>query len=286
MDEGDRLIQDGQWNKAQAAFRDALQQKPGDAGASEKLRLCERRSRPGLTGFEIVDTATDAGTGLPLKVQVSGFRIPMVLVPGGEFEMGSEKYASFKPVHTVRVGTFYLGAFEITQAQWTPLMGSNPSAFQGEKFPEAGDMPVEQVSWSEAQAFVRMLNERVPGGGFRLPTEAEWEFAARSGGAVNEPAAPRPISPRPVGKGKPNKLSLYDMLGNVWQWCSSLGRPYPFDATDGRESMTAAGLRILRGGGFADPPDLLDPAFRHTERPDRRLQYNGLRLARDVPEAR
>jgi formylglycine-generating enzyme required for sulfatase activity len=145
---------------------------------------------------------------------------------------------------------------------------------------------VEQVSWVDAQAFIRKLNEKVPGGGFRLPTEAEWEFAARTGGAVPGPTVPGQSSPHPVGKGQPDKLGLYDMLGNVWEWCSSLERPYPFGAADGRESATAPGLRILRGGGFADPQDLLDPAFRHAERPDRRLHYNGLRLARDVPEPR
>jgi iron(II)-dependent oxidoreductase len=79
---------------------------------------------------------------------------------------------------------------------------------------------------------------------------------------------------------------LYDMLGNVCEWCSSLHRPYPFDAADGRESPDGSGLRILRGGGFADPLDLLNPALRHAERPNRRLRWNGLRLARDVPEAR
>ena len=165
-------------------------------------------------------------------------------------------------------------------------MGSNPSAYQGEKFPSSAGMPVEQVSWEDAQAFLKRLNEKVPGGGFRLPTEAEWEFAARTGGAEPEPAAPGQTSPRPAGKGRQNTLGLHDMLGNVWEWCSSLDRPYPFDAADGRESATAPGPRILRGGGFADPQDILDPAFRHTERPDRRLQYNGLRLARDVPEPR
>ena len=286
MEEGDRLVQAGKWDSAQAAFRNALQQRPEDVKASEKLKLCERRLKPGLPGFEAVGSESDAESGLPRKVRVAGLGIPMALVSGGEFEMGSEKYASSRPVHTVRVGAFYLGVYEITQAQWTSVMGSNSSAFQGEKFPDARDMPVEQVSWADAQVFVNKLNENTPGGGFRLPTEAEWESAARAGGAVPEPAVPGLTSPRPVGKGQPDKLGLYDMLGNVWEWCSSLDRPYPFDAADGRESATAPGLRILRGGGFADPQDILNPAFRHTERPDRRLQYNGLRLARDVPEPR
>jgi formylglycine-generating enzyme required for sulfatase activity len=284
MEQGDQLAKTEQWNEARAAFEAALQLKPGDGQASEKLKLCERHLKPDLTGFEIADKQLDPATGLARRVRVAGFGIPMVLVPGGEFDMGSERFAGSKPVHTVRIRPFYLGEFEITQAEWKSLMGSNPSTHQGEKFPEAEKMPVERVSWEDAVAFVGKLNEKVPGGGFRLPTEAEWEFAARTAGAIPEPAGPGQSSPRPVGKGRRDNLGLYDMLGNVWEWCSSLGSPYPFDAADGRESA-GPGVRILRGGGFGDPADLLDPTLRHTERPNRRLRWNGLRLARSVPDS-
>lgn len=283
LEEGEKLTKAEQWDKAQAAFQAALQQKPGDAQASAGLKLCGRRLKPDLLGFEIAEKQFDPGTGLALRVRVIGLGIAMVLVPGGEFEMGSERFAGSTPVHTVRTRPYYLGAFEVTQAEWKSIMGSNPSAHQGEKFPNADRMPVEQVSWEDAQAFLKRLNAKVDGGGFRLPTEAEWERAARTGGAEPEPAAAGQNSPRPVGQGHADSLGLHDMLGNVWEWCSSLSRPYPFDATDGRESVTEPGLRVLRGGGFADPADLLDPALRHAGRPDRRLPWNGLRLARDVP---
>lgn len=218
---------------------------------------------------------------------MNGAGIVMVLVPGGEADIGSERLADARPVHTVRIEPFYLGKFEITQAEWVALMGDNPSAHQ-----QSGRLPVELVSWEDAQAFLANLNERVPGGGFRLPTEAEWEFAARAGVPPSGAELARvawfeapdsDFAPKVAGSGQPNKLGLFDMQGNVWEWCSSLAAPYPYNAWDGRESLTAAGLRVLRGGGYADQADLLDPALRHGERPNRRLRWNGLRIARSAP---
>ncbi len=194
-------------------------------------------------------------------VRVSQIGIELVLVPGGEAEVGSDDLPRARPVHTVRVAPFYLARRPVTQAQWKAVMGSNPSARQGAKFPNADSLPVERVSWTDAQAFVRKLNEQVPGGGFRLPTEAEWEFAARAA----------------------SKLGLLSLPGGVWEWCSSLDRPYPYDAADGREDLKAAGMRILRGAGEEDSPLWSGVAARHAERPDRRLRFNGLRVARDLP---
>jgi len=87
-----------------------------------------------------------------------------------------------------------------------------------------------------------------------------------------------------VGTKQPNRWGLYDMQGNVSEWCSTLYRPYLYDPKDGRESLTEPGLRVLRGGGFADAAESLDPAARHAERPQRRYRWNGLRLARSVPQ--
>ena len=283
MADGEKYVKAEQWDQARTAFQAALAQRPDDARAAERLNLCQRRLAPSLAGFEFADPRFDPDTGLARNVHVTGVGIAMVLVPGGEFEMGSEQFPASKPVHVVRVRPFYLGQFEVTQGEWKSVMGSNPSAHQGGKFPDADRMPVEQVSWDDAQAFLRKLNEKIPGGGFRLPSEAEWEYAARTGGSKPEASAAGQNSPGPVDQGPAGSLGLYGMLGNVWEWCSSLSRPYPYNAADGRESPSEAGLRILRGGGFLDPPDLLDPAFRHAERPGRRLRSNGFRLARQVP---
>jgi formylglycine-generating enzyme required for sulfatase activity len=203
----------------------------------------------------------------------------------------------------VEVDAFYLGVYEVTQAEWQQVMGTNPSAQQG----AAGDdsallpvrLPVERVSWEDCQVFIEKLNEQVPGGGFRLPTEAEWEFACRSGGEVslapeelnlrawyygNSPRAQARPSAFPVGIRTPNAWGLFDMQGNVSEWCADLLRPYLADRSEAPESGDSRNLRVLRGGSYNDGATGLHPAMRHGERPHRRLRWNGLRLARSVPE--
>lgn len=310
--EGERLANEGRWPAARDAFRRALEQMPGDRRAAARMRVCERRINPGLAGCEMVGSEHDSASGLPWQVRVKGTDIEMVLVPGGEFEMGSERYKDSMPVHTIRIEPFYLAKTELTRAQWKGLMGTDPSG--GEGAPDADRLPVDQVSWDDSNAFIAKLNARVAGAGFRLPTEAEWEYAARAGSSgppagadlvrvawFSETTAPAalktwsrvvdsrplgydPYGPRAVATRQPNRWELYDMLGNVWEWCSSASRPYPYDPNDGRESAAAPGMRILRGGGFADSADYLDQALRHSDRHDRRTRGNGMRLARSVPE--
>ncbi len=299
MAEGERLVKAEQWDKAKVEFQAALQDRPDDPAAAARLKLCEHHLKPGLQGFEIVSKELDGPTGLPVEVRVPDTDIALMLVPGGDMDIGSDQFPNAKPVHTVQVGAFYLGKYEVTQGEWKSLMGSNPSTPPAKGVTDASRLPVNQVSWEDAQAFVRKLNEKVAGGGFRLPTEAEWEFAARAGepgfawdlarvawfnqlpGSVYGPD--RGAAPVPVGSKQPDRLGLFDIQGNVWEWCSSLYLPYPYDSSDGRESLTAPGLRVLRGGGYADSAEYLDPAFRHGERPQRRLPWNGLRIARTVP---
>jgi formylglycine-generating enzyme required for sulfatase activity len=279
MDEADQFVKAAEWAKARVVLRSALERKPGDPRAAARLRMCERRLHPSLPGFETVDKEFDTETGLPRRVRVAGLGITMMLVPGGEFEMGSDRFAASRPVHTVRVDPYYLAEHETTQAEWRLVMNANPSAHQGDKFPEAASMPVEQVSWDDCRLFLQRLNARVTGGAFRLPTEAEWEFAA--GPETDEPGGL--AAPRPVARGSANKWGLFDMLGNVSEWCSSLLIPYPYVATDGREDPGGAGLRVLRGGSFDAMPSWIGVSARHGERPNRRLPTNGLRIARTVP---
>jgi formylglycine-generating enzyme required for sulfatase activity len=161
-----------------------------------------------------------------------------VLVPAGEFVMGSPaSEAGREPQevqHEVVISRpFYLGKFEVTQARWRAVMGSNPSVHQGQRFGDTGTLPVEHVSWGDCREFLSRLNQRVPGGGFRLPTEAEWEYACRAGTTTAYSFGDDPSKiddyawyvenaekPQAIGKKKPNPWGLHDMHGNVAEWCS------------------------------------------------------------------
>jgi formylglycine-generating enzyme required for sulfatase activity len=314
MANGDQHVTQQDWKAAQTAYSAALELIPGNHRAVVRLQMCNRRLNPHLPGFKADGDTFDPETGLPHKVQIAGLEIPMLLVPTGEFDIGSDKLADSRPVHTVTVDAFYLGQYEVTQAEWKAIMNANPSAHQKADFPNAQRMPVERVSWNDCQDFLHRLNARVEGGGFRLPSEAEWEYACRCGPLesgltsrnrhageelsdrawyrANSLRQPTPsgtflqidaYAPRSVGTRDPNAWGFCDMQGNVSEWCSSLYRPYLFHPSDGRESLTETGMRVVRGGGFANSAAALDPALRHAERPHRRLRWNGLRLARSVP---
>jgi formylglycine-generating enzyme required for sulfatase activity len=200
-----------------------------------------------------------------------------VFVRGGCFQMGNlfdGGYADQKPVHEVCVGDFSIGRYEVTQSQWEAVMGNNPSHFS-----KGGNYPVEGVSWNDVRAFIEKLNDRT-GKSYRLPTEAEWEYAARSGGKAEKWAGTSDEPDLgsyaeyeknsgggtcPVGKKKPNGLGLYDMSGNVWEWCGDwYGEKYyaesPRDNPTGPAFRT---YRVIRGGSWDDIPRGIRAAARN-----------------------
>ncbi|MGE4298007.1 MAG: formylglycine-generating enzyme family protein [Desulfovibrionaceae bacterium] len=227
----------------------------------------------GLPGFPY----TDPTTGMEF-----------VWVPGGCFQMGSD-YGGHdeKPVHEVCVDGFWMGKYEVTQAEWRQVMGNKPSNFKGDR------NPVENVSWDDVQGFIRRLNGR-GNGGFRLPTEAEWEYAARSGGRTETYAGGENVDrvawyngnsggkAHPVGGKAPNGLGLYDMSGNMWEWCQDwYGEGYY--AASPRSNPTGPGgysARVVRGGSWLDGPRHVRSALRRWHLPSITLFDLGFRLLR------
>jgi formylglycine-generating enzyme required for sulfatase activity/uncharacterized caspase-like protein len=193
------------------------------------------------------------------------FEPEMVFVKGGTFMMGSDKYNSEKPIHAVTLSNFYMGKYPVTQAQWQKIMGNNPSHFKGQ------DLPVESVSWFDCQEFCKKITEKT-GRTFRLPTEAEWEYAARGGNQsegfeysgsnnVEEVAwydENLDSTTHPVGKKKPNELGIYDLSGNVWEWCEDVWHAkYKGAPTDGTAWLKngTENYHVLRGGAWCDEKD-------------------------------
>jgi formylglycine-generating enzyme required for sulfatase activity len=222
--------------------------------------------------------------------------IEFIRIPGGEFAMGSSAGGDDeRPPHPVRLRAFYLGRFEVTQAQWRAVTGENPAHFG-----PCDDCPVEQVSWGDAQLFLRRASQmaRVA---LRLPTEAEWEFAA-GGGALHEPW-PGTDDPedlpafiwfkgkfegrtRQVGRKKPNAYSLHDLGGNVAEWCADWFDPdyYRQSAVDDPRGPVSGTRKCVRGGSFLSGPDEVRTTHRWGSDPAARRRSIGLRVARDAVE--
>ena len=258
------------------------------------------------------EATSKAPTPSPLERGQGGeaFRpADFVLVKGGTFNMGctSEQKDcndNEKPVHQVTLSDFYICKYELTQKQWRMVMGSDPSFFKN-----CDDCPVEQVSWDDVQVFLKKLNHSLPTSQkpYRLPTEAEWEYAARGGGNavlfgngknVADPAEmnfdgdwnPRPYSivgvdrqtTTPVGSFPANLLGLYDMSGNVYEWCSDWYDDYSSISQTDPIGPTSGTFRVIRGGSWSFYPALLRVASRSNTFPDDTNGFIGFRLARSL----
>jgi formylglycine-generating enzyme required for sulfatase activity len=215
--------------------------------------------------------------GQSFTENISGTPIEMVYVSGGTFLMGSplsdaERDKDEGPQAEVTVQNFEMSKYEITQAQYRAVMGSNPSSFKGD------DLPVDSVSWTEAVEFCRKLS-KASGREYRLPTEAEWEYACRSGTKGPYPGNIESLmwydansgnQTHPVGQKQPNGFGLYDMNGNVWEWCQSKYAPYPYRADDGREDLQSTDTRVMRGGSWRSPAKGCRSAYRRRVPPEDR----------------
>ncbi len=234
---------------------------------------------------------------------VCGVSFKMVAVQGGTFtmgataEQGSDAGDSEKPAHQVTLSSYSIGQTEVTQELWQAVMGSNPSQFFGNLNLQR---PVEYVSWNDCQTFISKLNQ-LTGKNFRLPTEAEWEYAARGGnrsqgykyaGSNNiddvawywdnipsQPCGTAGYGTQTVATKAPNELGLYDMSGNVWEWCQDWYGSYSSDAQTNPTGPTSGSLRVNRGGSWRSNARHCRVS-RHTgDTPSNLNYFLGLRLA-------
>jgi formylglycine-generating enzyme required for sulfatase activity len=236
--------------------------------------------------------SSSISSGSNFTTIVNGYTFTMIAVQGGTFtmgctsEQGSDCFDSEKPAHSVTLSSYYMGKYEVTQGLYKAVTGSNPSYFKGD------DLPVEPVSWEDAQDFIVRLNS-LTGKRFRLPTEAEWEFAARGGIQTRNTKYSGAYSPddcawyknnsgsqtHSVGTKKANELGIYDMSGNVWEWCNDWYGGYSNSSQTNPTGPTSGSYRVFRGGSWGIYAQYCRVANRSNNSPGLRNSYLGFRLA-------
>jgi formylglycine-generating enzyme required for sulfatase activity len=208
-------------------------------------------------------------------------KLEMVLIPAGKFKMGGPR----KDHEVTLTKPFFMGKYEVTQEQWESVTGKNPIDTKGAK------LPVTDVSWEDCQEFIKKLNAKTDGG-YRLPTESEWEYACRAGTTTaysfGDKITPKDANyvgseigkPVAVGSYEPNAFGLYDMHGNVWEWCEDWKADYPKGAVTDPKGPGTGTYRVLRGGSFVNYVSSARSSDRYTVTPTTRNFSVGFRLAR------
>ncbi|MBZ2183301.1 MAG: formylglycine-generating enzyme family protein [Bryobacter sp.] len=279
----DRVFRGGSWYDFPNALRSANRHRHPPDGRYPAI---------GLRLVKEIESENARTIILPSSVPLQ-----LVRIPAGRFLMGSPnseigRANDESPLHEVTISQpFWLAAYEVSQQQWSAVMGGNPSTFiQGEEAPRR---PVERVSWNDAQQFLSRLNA-LGIGRFRLPTEAEWEYAARAGSPARFAFGDDPAfealgrhawfysraegRSHPVGAKQPNSWGVYDLYGNVWEWCADWFGPYSADAATDPQGPASGRERVIRGGSWFNEPEALRSANRHRHPPDSRQTNLGLRL--------
>ena len=215
-----------------------------------------------------------------------GVKMEMVFVAPGTFMMGADNgNKNRRPVHKVTLTKgFWLGKYEVTQKQWQYVMGNNPSKlFKGDA------LPVNMVSWEACQEFIKKVNRKLGGDRIRLPTEAEWEYACRAGtdgdfggtGRLYDMGWNKEVSGgkiHPVGQKQANAWGLYDMHGNVWEWCNDLWGEYPQEDVSDPVGPSSGAERAFRGGSWGSPMNWCTSAYRWKSKPSNADEHAGFRL--------
>lgn len=258
----------------------------GDDDNDEDVQTSSSNQNGGNNGGS---NGSGSENDFPGKVYtVNGVSFKMIAVKGGTFQMGSDDgYEWEKPVHQVTLSDYYIGETEVTQELWNAVMGSNPSYYTGNM-----QRPVEMVSWIDCQTFISKLNQ-LTGETFRLPTEAQWEYAARGGNkskgytysgsnVIDDVAWYDDNSGEmtyPVKTKVPNELGIYDMSGNVWEWCSDWYGSYSSAAQTDPTGPSTGSARVMRGGSWGSDATYCRVASRGSSTPPLSYDFLGLRLA-------
>lgn len=251
---------------------------PSSVKVASILKKKENSEGPTKKESSVKEEVIDLGKGVKLE---------MVLIPAGKYKMGSpasekgrEKNETQHEVSLTK--SFYMGKYEVTQEQWEAVMGNNPIRTKGAK------LPVTEVSWVKCQEFVKRLNAKT-NGNCRLPTEAEWEYSCRAGtttaysignNLTKNDANIADDSIKTVGGYKANAFGLYDMHGNVWEWCEDWYGDYPAGSVIDPKGPATGTRRVYRGGSFAGNGSGARSSYRFSNPPDIGYYNYGFRLAR------
>lgn len=242
-------------------------------------------------GCKIDKTSTSVEKISELEITVNNVSFKMIMVESGSFTMGAtpemkDPWDDEKPTHQVTLTQdYYIGKTQVTQTLWKAVMGDNPSWFKGD------NLPVECVSWNDCQKFISKLNS-LTGQKFRLPTEAEWEFAARGGNKSKhyQYSGSNNLDDvawhwnnsggqtHPVATKKPNELGIHDMSGNVWEWCSDWYGSYASNAQTNPAGPNSGSYRVLRGGSWNHCARSCRSSNRNYCTPDYSINFLGLRV--------
>ncbi len=277
----------------------------GEAAINRNQRRSLILLAVGIAAFWVI---FEAAVRAPAPTHMTSWSDPysgmeFVLLRAGTFKMGTPadepKREAGEALHEVTLSRpFYLGRYEVMQGEWDHVMGDNPSFFK-----RCGDRcPVEQVTWHDVQLFIRRLNER-SSAGFRLPTEAEWEYACRANGLApfgrasslssrdaningnfpyEAPIGEFRQQTTPAGRFAPNPWGLFDVSGNVWEWVQDAHCPYPEGSVTDPKGECESPHRVIRGGSWLFDGGSARCGLRYTHRPQDKGYSLGLRLARDV----
>ena len=252
------------------------------------MEMAGPRGEHSEAALQVLQSAEKRDEVQPPEIREVAAAMDFVRIPPGEFRMGSTRREADRdesPVTRVRMNQgFWLGKYEVTQ-EWEAVVGLNPSYFAG-----CGRCPVEQVSWGEVQEFIWLLNAAERGNRYRLPTEAEWEYAARAGTTGDRHASSLDAigwcvensgaQTHPAGRKAPNAWGVHDMLGNVWEWVGDWYGAYPGWRVTDPGGPASGSFRVLRGGGWSNRSLDCRSSARSNDDPQYRYINLGFRLLR------